>query len=210
MTLLELLIALGIASAVLMGLNSTVQQGRELFRAQDQNLQLDGDLSRAAASVSRHLMPANAGSLLPDLTPIPGAPTPWSNTLRYRSFADFTVAGIQWSAQRELRWELDPGELLNDLDDDGDGSIDEGVLVWLENEGLPDARRAIVASGVSELLEGEAFNGLDDNGNGLIDEAGAAFEQNGSVLTLHLTVEDVQPGNPRVQRTRRIRTQLRN
>ncbi len=210
LTLLELLIALSMGGTVIAALASTAKQSGDLFTEQELKLELDSRLARATASSVRHLMPANSPSLLPDLTPVGGAPAPWSNNLRYRAFDAWTAAGIQWSAQRELRWELDPAEAQNDLDDDGDGLVDEGVLVWLEDEGGANPLRAQVVSDVAKMLQGEIFNGVDDNGNGLIDESGASFEFDGRVLTLHMTLESAQAEGPVVQRTRQVRVQLRN
>lgn len=210
LTLVELSIALVLTGTVLAALSMTTRQSRLLFEEQDLKVQIDVRSNRAAATVTKSLLPANSGNLVPDLTPIADAPKPWSDRLTFRAFEDFDGTSVVWSADRQLRWELDPAEVRNGMDDDGDGLIDEGVLVWIEDEFGANSRRAVVASSVAELLEGEQFNGIDDNGNGLIDEAGAAFERDGNILTLHLTLEGMSPGGALVQHTRRVRVQLRN
>jgi hypothetical protein len=85
--------------------------------------------------------------------------------------------------------ELETGEQDNGLDDNGNGLVDEGVIVWTENPGLVDERRVIRSHWVREYLEGELPNGLDDNGNGLRDERGLCFSIEGDVLTIRITLE---------------------
>lgn len=48
---------------------------------------------------------------------------------------DFDTAEIQWDGIPVMRyeWSVDPGETRNDIDDDGDGLIDEGRLSRVAN-----------------------------------------------------------------------------
>ena len=77
----------------------------------------------------------------------------------------------------------------NGIDDDGDGRIDEGRIIAIENPGGVAESRRVIVRGVRRFLEGETKNGLDDNGNGLIDESGMSFERVDDVLVLRLTLE---------------------
>lgn len=86
------------------------------------------------------------------------------------------------------RFELQYDEADNDLDDDGDGLVDEGRLVWIENPGAAGERRAVLCEGVREYLAGETFDGNDQNGNGLIDERGFALDFDGKRVTVRLTL----------------------
>ena len=88
--------------------------------------------------------------------------------------------------------------------------IDEGVVVWTENEGVPGERRVIVCRGVRELLEGEIANGLDDNGNGLIDEPGFCVQVTGEVVTLRLTLDALDSDNRVLTKTVESSIWIRN
>jgi prepilin-type N-terminal cleavage/methylation domain-containing protein len=72
------------------------------------------------------------------------------------------------------RFSLVYDEANNGVDDDGDGLVDEGRLVWTENPGLAGERSTVLCEGVREYLAGETFDGTDENKNGLIDERGCA------------------------------------
>ena len=107
--------------------------------------------------------------------------------------------------------ELSPSEIDNGLDDDGNGLIDERLLVRITNPGDPDEQRSVLARGVRALLEGEVDNGLDDNGNGLADEAGFALDMDGGVLSVRLSLEIVDPeGGDNIIRTLETSLTLRN
>lgn len=98
------------------------------------------------------------------------------------------------SRRRAFALELDPAELDNDRDDDGDGLVDEQEVLWIEDEGGPDERREVLATGVAEYASGEQANGLDDDGNGLIDERGLSFVRDGDALVVRVTLLFVLPG----------------
>jgi prepilin-type N-terminal cleavage/methylation domain-containing protein len=93
---------------------------------------------------------------------------------------------LQWGPVE--RFELVYDELDNGADDDGDGLVDEGRLVWTENPGVAGERSRVVCGGVSEYLEGETFDGEDENENGLIDERGFALVFEGNRVTVRLTL----------------------
>lgn len=210
-SLVELLVAVGVTAVVLGSVSLAAGRAQQLMNANEASLRLDTRQSRAALKAMRLLLAAGTGSVTPDLTPPGGgAPTPWAPQVQFRTCVDFQANAIVWGDLQSIGWERDVGELDNGVDDDGDGLVDEGALVWFEREGEADERRVVLASGVAELLEGEDFNGLDDNGNGLVDEAGACVDvdENG-VLTLRFTLEDAPRGDL-VQRTRTVRLRLRN
>lgn len=96
---------------------------------------------------------------------------------------------IDWGPQKRLAFQYATGEVDDGLDNDGDGLVDEGVLVFTRDVGGPSQRTSVWCTNVRELLEGELPNGLDDNGNGLVDEAGFSIERNGNLLLIRLTVE---------------------
>ena len=85
-----------------------------------------------------------------------------------------------WLTQgQRFEFVYDPDEVDDGQDNNGNGLIDEGRIVWTRNVGAPDERSVVLCHQVREYLEGEVPNGLDDNGNGLVDEKGLSFERNG-------------------------------
>ena len=106
--------------------------------------------------------------------------------------------------------ELAPGELDNGIDDNGNGLIDEGVLVRIENPGLANEQRSIFARGVSEYLEGETGDGTDENGNGLVDEGGLSFSRSNGSLQIALSLERIGPDGELMVRTLETSVALRN
>ena len=102
---------------------------------------------------------------------------------------EWNGTNVVWSGPIRIFAEREPGELDDGLDNDGDELIDELQVVQVENEGQPDERRLVLASGVAELFEGETANNLDDNGNVLIDEGGLSFSATGSMVTVRLSCQ---------------------
>lgn len=119
--------------------------------------------------------------------------TPQSLAPFYGTELDFQ-RGLGADADGEIVWgplerfELQYEEADNDLDDDGDGLVDEGRLVWIENAGAAGERQAVLCEGVREYLAGETFDGDDQNDNGLIDERGFALDFDGNRVTVRLTL----------------------
>jgi hypothetical protein len=117
---------------------------------------------------------------------------------------------VDWSGTIRIRAELERGELNDGKDNDGDELVDELQVVQVENEGQPDERRTVLASGVAELFEGESANNLDDNGNGLKDERGLSFSAQGSVVTVRLSCQRRDDAGRLLSKTAETAVHLRN
>ncbi|MEO0650720.1 MAG: hypothetical protein AAFZ65_08580 [Planctomycetota bacterium] len=208
---IELMIGLTVAAVAFTGVTLATTRARGVLDQNEHLLAMDTTQSRVGLRVTRAVLSARGANVTPDLRPVNGLPTPWSEQIGFRSMEDWVGGAIEWSPQQSLRWERDPAEIDNGLDDDGDGLIDEGLLVWLLDEGGANEQRVVLASSVAELAEGELENGLDDNGNGLVDEAGASFDLTADgLMTFRLTLERAARGGVLVQRTRATRIRLRN
>ena len=146
---------------------------------------LDASARQALEEATGLLQAADFDSL----TPPPVAAPASSPTLDFQSSRGFVNGAVVWSPVERLVLEPEPGDADDGIDNDGDGSIDEGRLVRIEAPGTANERRVVLCNGVSEILEDEiAGNGQDDNGNGLIDEQGFCVEYSGSRLILRLTL----------------------
>ena len=206
-TIIELLIAATLL--VLVGgsaLRASIR-GLELFRTNSAIGEVNARSGRAIERVTRELVSAGVLTLDPQLVPTPPLPTPWSSSLEFRTAADWTAGAVAWGDLQRIDWQLGGGELLNDLDDDGDGLVDEGDVVLNQDVGGTN-RTVVLVTGVAELLEGELANGLDDNGNGMVDEAGLCFERTGGTLNVHVTLERLAPSGQRTM-TRTLEDALR-
>jgi hypothetical protein len=101
-----------------------------------------------------------------------------------KGYAD---GAITWGPATTLAWVSDPMDPRDDVDNDGDGLVDEGEILLTDTNGL----RAVLVRHVTEYLDGESDGGGDDNGNGLEDEQGLSFELDGNRLHIRLTLAKV-------------------
>jgi len=152
---------------------------------------------------------AGRGSLFPNPQPVPGIQGLGTSTLDFQACVGTAGKVPLFGPVQRLALELEPSELDNGLDDDADGLVDEGLVTWTTDLGGPSPRRAVLATGVGELLEGELANGADDNGNGLTDEPGLVFDADGERLILRLTLQRTNDGRVSV-RTSETSILLRN
>ena len=140
-------------------------------------------------------------------------PTAAGGTARLDFIPITGVAGnaVVWGTTTRLDLQYAPGELNDGLDNNGDGLIDEGVLVLVRDQGGPAQLQVILCRNVSEFLEGEIPNGIDDNGNGVVDERGFSLHRVGQELRVRLTVLQPMGANGQVlSRTTETTVKLRN
>ena len=115
-----------------------------------------------------------------------------------------------WGTPRKLALQLEEGENDDGVDNNGNGLVDERALVWTIDPGGAGEQSTIWAHGVREYLEGESPNGLDDNGNGLLDERGLSFVRQAGLLTIRLSLEQVDTERNHLVRTVQTTLRLRN
>ncbi len=204
-TILELLIAATISAGLIYAIaNSTLRASRAYAEGSlRSNL-----ISRAHQVVDRiaaQLEQAGVGTLQPPLLPLAT-----SSTLTFQQVVGYGGGAVVWSADNVFAFQLETGEIADGLDNNGDGRIDEGVVVWTQNVGQPNQSSVVLCHGVSSLLQGEVANLADDNGNGLIDEPGLAFELQGNVLVIRLSLEVPDDDGRLVVKTVQTAVRVRN
>ncbi len=153
---------------------------------------IEAEASRANHGLVRalgHLETAGASTLVPN--PIGDFGT---DSLTFQEPVGITVAGAVWGEPNQIGFERDTGEMNDGPDNDGDGLIDEGRLIFTRAWGTPGAPRYLLLGSVAELGVGELANGLDDDGDGVIDEGGFNVQRVGDVLRVQLAVERVTDG----------------
>ncbi len=112
-----------------------------------------------------------------------------ANFLDFRLPQVIAAAGVTWANTTRIELQADPRDVADGTDNDGDGVIDEGIVVLRRNVGLVNEQATTLATGVAPLLEGETDNDADDNNNDLEDEAGLSFETDeDGMVTLRLTL----------------------
>jgi type II secretory pathway pseudopilin PulG len=205
-TLIETLIACTVSAALLIAIGMTLQRSGDAFRAESVASDTDAQARRALERIAAEFMDARRTSLV--LAPLPPLVPSSADYTRAQGFAG---GAIVEGPQRQLRFEYDPRELDDGLDNDSDGLVDEGRVV-LDTDVPGDGQEVVLVENVRELLEGELANFLDDNGNGLADEAGftLAYDPITFTLTLRITVERFLPGGGVVTRTAETAVRIRN
>ena len=188
-TLIELVIATVIMSLILGTMGIVQMRARDASRAGMQREQVETTCRRALDRVTQELQGVVKSLIFPDPSTALG-----TSTITYQHPTGVSAAGVvSWDLPSSLSLELEPGEIDNGLDDNGNGLIDERCLVLTRNVGGPNQTTTVLCSGIPELAEGEVANGLDDNGNGVVDEAGFNVRKVGDLLTVRLTVQEVSP-----------------
>jgi hypothetical protein len=122
-----------------------------------------------------------------------------------------TAGGVTvWGPTGRIEFQYRPRELNDGKDNDRDGFVDDGRVVWTSNVGLPTQRSTVWADYVSEYLQGESPNGVDDNGNGIVDESGLCFTVDGTSILARLTLQARDSSGVLLRRTVSARIFFRN
>jgi hypothetical protein len=177
--------------------------GLGAFRATQETSDAEARVRRALDRAVFELLSAGASELLPDPSGEFG-----TGDLQFRKAIGLNGTVPQWGPTISLAREYATEELDDDVDNDGNGLVDDGVLVLTRDVG-GDERRVILCRGVRELLEGEVADGDDDNGNGVRDEAGFNVHRVGQVLFVRLSVEEALESGT-IVRTLETSVRLRN
>ncbi len=204
-TYVELVIALVVMLTALSSALMVSHRSARALRTRDARTDSEMKVRRAMQRVVDELSSTGPSVIYPNPVGDFGG-----SVLNYRRVADFDGTNTVWGEPCRLEFEYEVGEVDDGIDNNGDGLIDEGVLVYTRGVGQPDEKRIVLCHGVRELLEGETKNGLDDNGNGLIDEAGFCLQRSGQELIVRLTVEGVDADGLRFERTASTSTRMRN
>ena len=142
-------------------------------------------LQRTSAKISELMR----GTPLDAVTPAGLLLPAHATEIDFAQAVDFVGGAVVWSDPQRLTFESAPGDPADGVDNDGNGLVDDGRVVWIRNPGLADEERVVLCSSVLALAAGEvADNLLDDNGNGLVDEPGLSFAFDGNRLIVELSL----------------------
>jgi prepilin-type N-terminal cleavage/methylation domain-containing protein len=204
-TVLEVMISLTIMGLVISSVALLGLSNQRAYRTGAAGADLEVDVRRALDQLVQEFMRSGASVLLPD--PEEGV---GGSDVTYAK-AVGTAGGVTtWSSQNRVRFDYEEGELDDGADNNGNGLVDEGRLIWTRDVGGPNEKTHVLCHGVSEYLEGEELNLDDDNGNGLEDERGFCLERVGEALVIRLTLEHQVSGEGLQARTIETSVKLRN
>lgn len=204
-TLIEVMISLVLLTAVLGVTTLTTSQSYDAFRAARTNATVEAKLRRGVARVATELVSTGIDVLEPDPADEYG-----TSELLFREVVGIVGGAPVWGPQARIAFEYESGELDDGLDNNGNGLVDEGVIVLTRNVGEANETRSIVCHGVRELQEGEFPDGDDDNDNGLIDEGGLSISRVDRVLNIRVSLETLDGGGRPIVRTVTTAVRLRN
>jgi hypothetical protein len=187
-TAVEVLLGAALLASMLLVAGLATERCMAMFRQHRAAEAVSSSASRLLQRVASELAFARRSSLQPATLETQGA-----STLLFQRSLGVVDGGVQWSPPLTLRWEREPGEIDDGQDNDGNGLIDDGQLLWIESEGLAEERRVVFGHGLSEFLPGETFDGADEDGDGLIDERGLCLSLEGNVLTIRLGLQGRSP-----------------
>ena len=166
-SLLELIIALGVAVLIFANIGLVLRSGSEQREAQSIRGDLDVLIERTLDRISLALMSADVGSLDPT------APSPsFQSALEY-------VQNLGVQNGQVVLGDAESIELV----------VQGGQVLWRQRPDELDERTVVWTRWVAEYLDGELPNGVDDNGNGLTDETGLAFVVSGSQVEIFLCLD---------------------
>jgi hypothetical protein len=135
----------------------------------------------------------------------------WSPTVDYEVALDWNGASVQWGPPERIALLASPEDPDDGVDNDSDGLVDERIVQWTSDIGLPTQRTLVLRRNVPEHLAGElAGNGIDDNSNGLKDEAGLSFEFVGDQVVIRCSLQGRDSAGAIIEHTEERRVAFRN
>lgn len=189
-TLLELMIALTIMALVAVNVTMVTRTGSQAARSGAFWQTLNDEADQTLDRISLALMSSDAENLYP----VAVAPL-YTNEVTYNVSLGVEDGEVIESPPEAITWEQ---------------IEDRGRVQWCENPGLPSERSVTWSNWVPMFFAEETFNGTDDNGNVLVDESGLAFDMQGELVNIHLTIERQGPDGEWTPTTRRIQVTCRN
>ena len=205
LTLVEALIGVAILGLVAGGVYGVLAAGVDTYGTGMTATDLQSRATDVLDRIVEEFSTSGKDVIHPDAEP--PYPTP---TLTFQRNAGFASGAVVWDPATQVEFTLTDTEQGDGKDNDGNGLVDEGLVVLTRRVGEPDQERVVMTRWVRSYLEGEEPNGKDDNGNGLIDERGLSFSRTGDVWTIRLTLERRNPKGNLITRTVETSIKVRN
>ena len=204
-SLLEVVIASSLTMVVIMGVYGLFHTGVDAYGVGSVSAEVQRRSTQVLDLISEEIGQTGRDVIYPQVVP----PKSTSRITLQRN-AGFSEGEVHWSPVTVIEFRHCGDDPDDGKDNNGNGLVDEGFIVRIDNAGSSDERLTVLARNVREYLEGEIPNGQDDNGNGLVDEAGLSFDVIGEVWTIRLTMERTDDKGRRVMHTAQTSIKTRN
>lgn len=204
-TLIELTVSVVVLALILGSVGLVSLSNRKAFRQGAGSADMEVQVRRAVDRVVQELMRSGVGVLTPD--PVEGTGT---DDLTYQKATGAAGGATTWSTPFRLWWDYEEGEVDDGVDNNGNGLIDEGRVLYTRDVGGANERTTVLVHRVREYLEGETANNDDDNGNLLDDERGFCLERVDDAIVIRLTLEHLVGEGQLQMRTIETSVKLRN
>jgi prepilin-type N-terminal cleavage/methylation domain-containing protein len=204
-TLIEVLLTTLVLGLVLSSMALVGLSNRRAFDQGAGGADLEVQVRRVVDHAVQELRRSGVGVLDPD--PVAGV---GAHDFAYLKAAGVAGGATTWSTPFRLYWDYEVGEIDDGVDNNGNGLIDEGRVLWVSDFGEPDERVVVICHNVREYLAGETANSADDNGNGLEDERGFCVERVEDAVIIRLTLETTVADSGLQARTIETSVRLRN
>jgi len=195
-------IGVSVFSALILSVYYTIDAATGAYDEAQSRAWVDSQAHKTLDFAARQFLDAGAGEFVP-------ADPLGESDISYRRPVSYLGGVLNFGPLMGFQLELEDQEIDDGIDNNGNGLVDERVLVWLQDVG-PNQTRSVRSHYVRELLEGELPNGVDDNGNGLADEPGFHVALQGDVLTVRLTIERFDADNRLLTKTVETSVNIRN
>lgn len=204
-TQIELIFAASLLTIITGGVTMLLSTGVDSYRIDVTKGDLERNASRALERVAEEITMSGTDVL----SPSPGSPYSTS-TFTLQQNQGFQDGAIVWGDPSSIVLVPDPEDPDDGKDNNGNGLVDECMLVLRLKDGSEDRQDVVLCRYVREYLEGEEPNGIDDNGNGLVDERGFSADVDGDVWNLRLTIERLDANGRRLTNTHETSVRPRN
>ena len=183
-TLVEVVLVVALFGAVLGSVIAVLRSSTRACQVGSTSGHLEALVNRTLDRIAERLQASAHTTVTPSLS------TPFSSpTIDFQRTTGYAGGVVAWSPAERIAFQYRPGELDNGVDDDRDGIVDDGQVVWTQDVGLASQSSMPWADGVTEFLQGEVQNNLDDNRNGLVDERGLCFAVDAASAVVRLSLQ---------------------
>lgn len=204
--MIEIMVSMTIASVLMSFIFMAQDSGQRVAARATHEDETQARLTRTVTRVASELRSVIDTLIWEDLSGLANE----TSTLTFQGVESLNNGVLVPGPVTRIEYVLEPGEVQDDLDNDGDGLIDEGSVVLTRDPAGPDEISVILCRNVREYYEDERLDFVDENGNGLVDEAGFHIQRQGDQLVIRLTVEDVDLRGDVVTKSAEALIRIRN
>ena len=204
-TIVEIMIAMTILAVVGGAITLAVQSSIGVYSTATRVVDLE-DQGRYTLQRIKTLLLATSQTMI---NPRPGSPAS-TNSVDFQRAVGAVGLAITWGNLERIQFQYEPSELNDGNDNNGNGLVDEGRLVWIQNVGLASQRQIVLCKYVRELQQNETPAAGDENGNGLTNESGMCFDFSGNNVNMRLTIERFDSQGVLISRTFQSTITVRN